>query len=102
MSLLPSQFVMRRLQGQTPLERALWWDMLLVGTTINLAVGALAIAAHLHGMPIWLAAAIFLSPFPWNVLLATSVWRAAENRPDPQRSLVRVAAIVWVIVMVLV
>jgi L-asparagine transporter-like permease len=94
--------VTRRLHGHTPFERVFWWDMLLVGTTINLAAGALAVAAHLHGAPLWLAAVIFLSPLPWNALLTTAVWRAVEGRPDPQRSLVRVTAIVWLVLMVLV
>ena len=102
MRFLPLQFMTRRLHGRTSLGRALWWDMLLVGTTVNLAAGALAVAAHLHGAPIWLSGMIFLSPLPWNALLTTSVWRAARDLEDPKRSLVRCASVIWLILMVLV
>lgn len=93
---------MRRLRGETPLDRVFWWDMLLLGTTINLAFGAAAVAAYLHGVPVWLAAVVFFAPLPWNALLTTCVWRGAAVRPDPQRTMLRLAALAWLFFVTLV
>lgn len=93
------EFVRRHMQGSVPLARVFWWDMLLVGTLINLVAGGAALAAHVAGAPFWLAALIFLLPLPLNLLLILSVWRSTGKEAGGWSALARAASLVWLALM---
>lgn len=95
-------FVRRHWRGEVPLARVFWWNMLIVGTLVNLITGGAALAAHVAGAPLWLAALIFFLPLPLNVLLTVSVWRSAGHEAPGWGAFGRAAALVWLALMLVV
>lgn len=77
-------YVRSRWTGRLPLATLFWRDMVVVGTAVNVATTLAALLALGLGAPAPLAVAIHFSPFPWNLFLFASVWRAAARlRPVP-------------------
>lgn len=73
-----------RWAGRLPLATLFWRDMVVVGTTVNIATTLAALLALALGAPAPLAMTIHFSPLPWNLFLFVSVWRAAARlRPVP-------------------
>src|SRR5690606_10394034 len=68
-----------RWRGELPLPRALCWDMILVGSVVNLAAMLTALLLLARGAPDLLGAAVYFAPLPYNLLLTVSVWRSAER-----------------------
>jgi hypothetical protein len=95
-------FLRRRLAGEVPVARVFWWDMLAVGTLINVATGGMALAAYVGGAPLWLAAMIFFSPLPYNLALCVSIWRSAAKAPPAAATFFKVASALWVSLMLVV
>ncbi len=95
-------FVRRHWRGEVPLARVFWWNMLIVGTLVNLITGGTALAAHVAGAPLWLAALIFFLPLPLNVLLTVSVWRSAGREAPGWGVFARAAASAWLALMLVV
>lgn len=83
------------MRGEVPLERVFWHDMLLVGTMVNIVLGAVALIVYLNDGPGWLALFIFLSPLPYNLFLTLAVWRAAARSSLSWASLARLGAVIW-------
>lgn len=91
--------VQRRLAGDVPLGKAFYNDMLAVGTMVNLAMGICALAMLAADLPIWLPIIAFLLPQPYNIILVISVFRSASRSQGRGLDFVKVAAIVWFVVM---
>jgi hypothetical protein len=87
--------IKRHLAGEVPLNVVFFYDMLLVGTLVNIAAGLFALAAVLLELPDWGAVVIFLSPQPYNLMLLVSVWRAANREQSRWGEIARVAAVIW-------
>lgn len=87
--------ISRYLRGEVPLQRVFWHDMLLVGTMINIVLGAVALIVYLNDGPGWLAFLIFMSPLPYNFFLTIAVWRAAARSSPSSANLARLGAILW-------
>jgi hypothetical protein len=94
-------FLASRWRGEVAFERLFWFDMLVVGTLVNLAAAALSLV--LFGLDAADAAAIavFFSPLPYNLFLFAVVWRAAE-RARPSWALARLGAVAWLVFATLV
>lgn len=95
-----SQFFRARWRGAVPVRRLLLWDMLFVGSALNIAVGFIAFLGLALGLPGPLAVGIFLSPLPYNVFLMLAVWRAAPA--GAAGSAMRTAAVIWCIIVTLI
>lgn len=98
----PRQFALRsivlaRWRGEVPLRVAFWWDMVCVGTAINLTAGLAGMLLLAADMPTVIAAIVFFSPLPYNVLLVLSVWRSAEKTAGPAAVAAQLAAVAWII-----
>jgi hypothetical protein len=91
--------VRRRLSGDVPLGEAFFYDMLAVGSVINIAIGLCAFAMIAADFPIWLAIIVFLSPQPYNIILVLSVFRSASRSQGRGTDALKVAAILWFVVM---
>lgn len=91
--------VRRRLAGDVPLGEALYNDMLAVGSMVNIAIGICAFAMIAADFPIWLPIIVFLSPQPYNIILVLSVFRSASRSQGRGTDFVKVAAILWFVVM---
>lgn len=94
-------FLRTRWRGEVPLRRALWWDMALVGSVVNLAAMLAALLLLARGAPDLLGAAVYFAPLPYNLLLVVSVWRSAERAGGPQAHAARVLAVAWLALAVL-
>jgi hypothetical protein len=60
----PVSFFRLRWQGQIPLAKLLWRDMVCVGTLINVVASFLALVVLALGAPTGLAVALHLAPIP--------------------------------------
>ena len=69
----------RRWHGDVPAAVLLWRDMLAIGTVVNLAVTFAALFMLSQGMNLALAAAVHLSPAPYNFFLFAAFWRSAQR-----------------------
>lgn len=94
-------FILRRWRGDIPLRRALWWDMWCVGTTVNLATGLAALLLIARDVPDALAAAVYFSPLPYNLLLVISVWRSAAAGPVQAALPAQLLAAGWLVLATL-
>jgi hypothetical protein len=92
-------FVRRRLVGDVPLGDAFFYDMLIIGSLVNLAAGLIGLAMISADLPIWLAIATFLAPQPYNIVLLMSVWRSAAQSQARSIGFFKASAVVWFIVM---
>lgn len=89
-------FFASRWRGDVPFERLFWFDMLVVGTLVNLAAAALSLILFGLDAPAAVAIAVFFSPLPYNLFLFAVVWRAAE-RAESSWVLARLGAVAWLI-----
>jgi len=76
-------FLRARWRGELPLSRALWWEMVCVGTVVNLSAGLAGLLLLASDLPTLLGAAVYFAPLPYNVLLLVSAWRSALQAPGP-------------------
>lgn len=93
-------WLMRLWRGEIELRRAFWDGAIIYGSLLNLATTIAAFVAFAVGWPLALAAAIFLSPLPYNLLTVLGVWRSAERYSGPEiwANLARIAVVIWAIV----
>ncbi|MGE5768372.1 MAG: hypothetical protein ACM35H_14380 [Bacteroidota bacterium] len=94
-------FLRARWRGELPLRTALWWDMALVGSVVNLAAMLAALLLLARGAPDLLGAAVYFAPLPYNLLLLVSVWRSAERAGGPGAQGARALALAWLALAVL-
>lgn len=94
-------FVRARWRGEVPLRTALWWDMVLVGSVVNLAAMLAGLLLFARGAPDLLGAAVYFAPLPYNLLLVVSVWRSAGRAGGPQAQGARVLALAWLALAIL-
>jgi hypothetical protein len=91
----------RRLwRGDMTLRSAFWDYAIIYGSLLNLATTVAALGAYAAGWPLAVAAAIFLSPLPYNLLAVLNVWRSAERYSGPRlwANLARLVVVIWAIV----
>jgi hypothetical protein len=69
----------RRWHGDVPAAVLLWRDMLALGTLANLAVTFAAMFMLSQGAHLAVAAAVHLSPAPYNAFLVAAFWRSAQR-----------------------
>ena len=84
-------------RAEVPLRRVFWQDMVVVGTTVNIAAMGLAILAVVLGASTPAGIAIHLAPVPYNILLVTSVWRRADAERSDWGWLARLGSVLWLI-----
>jgi len=85
-----------RWHGDVPAAVLLWRDILALGTLANLVVTFAALFMLSQGVHLAVAAAVHLSPLPYNAFLVAAFWRS------PQRTTITGAiAVVWLCLMTL-
>jgi hypothetical protein len=94
------KLVLRLWHGDMTLRSAFWDYAITYGSLLNLVTTLAAFGAYAAGWPLAIAAAIFLSPLPYNLLAVLNVWRSAERYSGPRlwANLARIAVVIWAIV----
>jgi hypothetical protein len=95
-------FFRSRWQGQVPLDRLFWRDMVVVGTAINIASSVLALILLGLKLPLGLVLAVHFLPVPYNIFLTFAVWRTAEKTGGAKASLMMLGSALWLILTVVV
>lgn len=90
-------FFVRRWQRQVPLALLFWRDMVIVGTSINLATAFASLMALGFKADLAVAMLIYHAPLPYNVFLVASVWRTADLVDAAKASSARFGAAVWLV-----
>ncbi len=86
-------------RGTVLLETVFWRDMLAVGSGLNIAATAAALALHAADYPVWLGLLVNFLPVPWNMVLLVAVWKAAEREGGPSARTANIVAVLWFVVM---
>jgi hypothetical protein len=90
-------FFRRRWGGEVPTRTVFWRDMLAVGTVLNLLASFVALLLLSQGAPSWMTVALHFSPLPYNLFLLRAVMTS-----KPGGHAVRLAAMVWFVLMIFV
>ncbi len=88
-------------RGEIPLSRALWIDMLAVGTLVNVAILVAILASVAADAPTAVPVAIYLAHIPYSFLVFGGVWRSAENDKSGFSMVARVIAAAWLVVVLI-
>lgn len=95
-------FFAARWNGEAPLTRLFWIDMMVVGSLLNVAGLFVSLLALGFDAPLWAVAAIHFSPVPYNLFLFASVWRTAARADTATASAARLGAALWLAVFMLI
>jgi hypothetical protein len=95
-------FILSRLRGDAPLHTVFWRDMVIVGTGLNVLATAAALIMLVAEAPGSWPVLTHLVPQPWNLFVVFAVWRSAGHVNDPTRSLIRMSALCWLALMIIV
>lgn len=90
-------FFRDRWRGDVPTRTVFWRDMLAVGTVLNLLASFVALLIISQGAPSWIGVALHFSPLPYNLFLFRAVMKS-----QPGGYAVRLAAVIWLVLMVVV
>ncbi|WP_269931372.1 hypothetical protein [Aminobacter sp. HY435] len=90
-------FFSRRWHGEVPLSQLFWWDMVVIGSIINVATTIIALLILAAKMSALLAVAVHLVPLPYNLFLYGSVLRTADLTESPNANAMKVGATIWII-----
>ena len=93
-------FFQSRIDGTASLETVFWYDMLLVGTLLNLAATAAAFGLFAADYPPALALAVNFVPIPLNAFIVLANWRSAEREGGPPAVTARVVSVIWFFLMI--
>jgi len=99
--LRPVGFFQRRWQRQVPLDLLFWRDMVVVGTTINIAAMFASLMALGLKASLPVAMLIFFAPLPYNIFLAAAVWRTSDLAAPKKAASARTGAILWLVIATL-
>ena len=97
-----SGYVRRLWLGDVAVSRVFWRDMLVVGTLVNLAAMTLALLLFGLSAPTALAAIVYFSPVPYNILLFMGVWQSAGSEPPQAAWPIRAVALAWLVAAILI
>ncbi|TIX27118.1 hypothetical protein [Mesorhizobium sp.] len=95
-------FFRSRWQGQVPLDRLFWRDLVLLGTALNVASLVAAIVLLGLKLPLTLVLAVHFAVVPYNIFLTFAVWRTTEKARGAKASLMTLGATLWLILTVVV
>jgi hypothetical protein len=88
----------RRLwQGELPLPRVFWTDMLVIGTLVNVATLLLAVLLFGVDAPLVYGVVLFLVHIPYSIAVFIGVWRSAAREKSRWGPPAQVAAVIWLI-----
>jgi len=94
---LPAGFFTSRLRAQVPLRRLFWFDMMLAGTAVNVVSSLFALFMLALQVPTPICLLVHFAPLPYNVFLATAVWKTAAPHGVAHATAARAGALAWVV-----
>lgn len=97
----PAACFRSRRHGQVPLATLFWRDMIVVGTTVDVAATLAAVLLLALEASTPLAIAVNVAPVPWSVFLFGSVWRATASLRPAAALAWQAGAALWLVLAVL-
>jgi hypothetical protein len=94
------EFFARRWRGDLPLGTAVWRDMVLFGSALNLATTAGALLVLAAKGPIAVVILLHALPAPVDIFLFMAVLRASRRAKPAVASMARTGALVWLILAI--
>jgi len=70
-----ASFFGKRWRGEASLSQLFWYDILIVGSVINLYFGFIALMIAAKGGALWVAAMVHFAVLPYNMFLILALWR---------------------------
>lgn len=95
-------FFRSRWQGQVPLDRLFWRDLVLVGTAVGIAASVLALVLLGLKLPLGLVLAVHFASVPYSLFLTLAVWRTTEKIPGAKAWMMTLGATLWLVAMIVV
>ena len=95
-------FILSRLRGDAPLHTVFWRDMVVIGTGVNVLCTAAAFILLVAEAPWPWPLIAHMLPQPWNLFVFFAVWRSASQIDGQSQNLVRLSAIGWLTLMLIV
>jgi hypothetical protein len=96
------RFFADRWNGNAPLGRLFWRDMLVVGSALNVAATLASLGLLAAKVPLAAALGVHALPIPYNVFLAFAVWRTAERHGGALTLFYQLAAVAWLVVAIVI
>jgi hypothetical protein len=95
-------FILSRLRGDAPLHTVFWRDMVIIGTGLNVLATAAALILLVAEAPGSWPVLAHLSTQPWNLFVVFAVWRSAGHMEGSAGSLIRMSALCWFALMLII
>lgn len=70
-----SGFFARRWRGERAATTLFWYDIVVIGSLVNLLASFAALMLAAQRAPMGLAAAVYFAPLPYNLFLCLALWR---------------------------
>lgn len=93
----PLAFFIRRWRRQAPLGLLFWRDMIVIGSTLNLASAFAGLMALGFKADLAVALLVFHAPLPYNFFIVGAIWRTADLVDAAKASSARLGAVIWLV-----
>lgn len=91
-----------RWHGNISLTRLFWWDMVMIGTILNMATTLVALGVLAMKGTTAAGLAVHFAAMPYNLFLFLAVWRTAEMAAPSRAWLAQLGAAGWLLLVLVV
>jgi hypothetical protein len=97
----PVRYVRLLWNGDLPLARVFWTDMLVVGTLVDVVTLVATMLLFAADAPLAYGLAMFLVHIPYSVLLFIGVWRSAARERSSWSLPAQILAGIWLLAVLI-
>jgi hypothetical protein len=95
------RYVRQLWNGDLPLSRVFWTDMLVVGTLVDVVTLVATMLLFAGDAPLAYGLAMFLVHIPYSVLLFIGVWRSAARERSAWSLPAQILAGIWLLAVLI-
>ena len=97
----PVRYVRQLWNGDLPLSRVFWTDMLVVGTLVDVVTLVATMLLFAGDAPLAFGLAMFLIHIPYSALLFIGVWRSAARERSAWSLPAQILAGIWLLAVLI-